>query len=76
MGITVEVTNRQLYESKVELVDFEGLTAESEELFNGLLKIYLKQSGVAPFYGLIEADDFKNEYGFILKPMKNEKYTA
>ena len=66
MSVKIKITQPALYERQVSAVDTNKLKAESDTQFTGLIEIHRKHQNMAPFYGLIEADDFEREYGFQL----------
>lgn len=67
MEVTLHITNSELFEQKVDQVDLNGLSEEAAAVFNGLIRIYTRDGRIVPFYGLIEADDFESDFGFVLK---------
>ncbi len=66
MGIQVKIRNKEVFQSRVGRVDVEGLKCEGTGVFSGGVCIYTLQGGLSPFYGLINANDFEEEYGFRL----------
>lgn len=70
MSIEIEITNQTLYEELVSAVNIDRLTIEDGGVYTGLIEIYKKDKGWSPFYGLIGSEDFKEDFGFILKTRK------
>lgn len=70
MEIAIAITDQLLYNSEVDEVNTEKLKVEGGSCFTGLIEIYKKSGTLAPFYGLIEADDFEREYGFVIETIQ------
>lgn len=66
MMVTINITNPQLYHQRVARVDTQGLIADTKTIFNGSIQIHTQEGSCIPFYGFIEADDFKARFGFVL----------
>lgn len=65
MEVEVKVTNPALFKKVVSTVNLDLQILDSET-FNGSLCINRKDAQTVPFYGLIEADDYESDYGFVL----------
>ncbi len=66
MRVGIQITDQTLYKALVDHVELENLTVESGEIFTGHIQVYRKTGTVKPFYGLLEACDFEEEFGFKL----------
>ncbi len=66
MSVSITITDSVLYQNTVKLVE-HNLTASSAEVFEGRIMICTCERGFIPFYGLIEPNDFEEEFGFVLE---------
>ena len=67
MSVVIEVVDKTLYRAQVASVDIGSLEVGDDECFSGQLAIYLKSGGLAPYFGYMEAHEFRKEFGFVLK---------
>ncbi len=66
MAVNLKISDPERYGSQVKKVVFD-LEAMDQETFTGSLCIYLQDNKVVPFYGLIEATDYEDTYGFVFQ---------
>ncbi|OEK01151.1 hypothetical protein BFP97_06345 [Roseivirga sp. 4D4] len=65
--VVIQITDPKKFYRTVRNVDLSSLNSEGNDVFGGGIYIHTTYDQVFPFYGLIRANDFKSEYGFILK---------
>ena len=70
MKAAFRVTNPQLFNETVAEVEFLNLKPESENVFSGGINICTKANGVQPFFGLVYANDFETNYGFVIESVE------
>ncbi len=64
--ISISIVNQELFNRTIQNIDTSGLVAVAQGRFSGTITIY-KNNTVMPVFGLLDADEFEKEYGFILK---------
>ena len=65
MKAIVQITNKELYHSKVAEIEHR-LEVLDEHCFSGQLQIQTINGSCIPYYGLLSAEDYEKDYGFRL----------
>ncbi len=65
MKAIVHITDKSLYQKKVKNVEYR-LNVINDESFSGQLEIETIEGQYIPYYGLLSAEEFENDYGFRL----------
>lgn len=77
MSVFIEITNEELYQRLVKGVELKGLKGENStergDVFDGPIQIFTNDDRVRPWFGFLEADAFEDQYGFMLKFVKDEE---
>ena len=71
---TIEITDNEKYQRLISEVELNGVLIDNN-VFDGNITLFLKDHQVIPCYGLLQSDEFQDDYGFVIRG-KKQNYTS
>lgn len=66
MAAKLKVTDRTKFDQTIQSVDFKDLHYQGANIFSGSVLMYTTDDNIIPYHGLIYANDFERDYGFVI----------